>query len=383
MTRRLKIVVMGLSLSSSWGNGHATTYRALLRAMAQRGHAITFLERDQPWYAEHRDLPEPDFCRLHFYERFEDLSRFAEEIANSDATIVGSYVAEGVAIGSWVQALKPKVAAFYDIDTPVTLAKLKAGDFEYLSPELIPGYDLYLSFTGGPVLEELAAYGSPSARPLYCSVDADLYFPTAVGASYDLGYLGTYSADRQPALETFLIDAAHAAPALRFIVAGPQYPAHIAWPSNVTRVDHVPPAEHAAFYGSCRFVLNITRKDMVQAGFSPSVRLFEAAACGRPIISDVWSGIDTIFSPDKEILLARGTKDVLRWLHAEEGEARAVGEAARARALLEHSAPRRALELETVLAATLLGKESLQPKKQTAVLTEAGEFLLQKARGGA
>jgi spore maturation protein CgeB len=348
----VKLVVLGLSLSSSWGNGHATTYRALLRAFAERGHEILFLERDVPWYAPHRDLADPDYCTLAFYRsRVELAARWDDAVAGADAVIVGSYVPEGVEVGRWVQALAGGVVAFYDIDTPVTLAKLAAGDDEYLSAQLIPCYDLYLSFTGGPTLKRLERkFGSPMARALYCSVDASMYRPMPTGKHWDLSYLGTYSPDRQPTLERLLIEAARAAPELRFCVAGPQYPADIDWPANVERLEHVPPADHPAFYAASRFTLNVTRADMIDAGFSPSVRLFEAAACATPVISDAWNGLQTLFADGREILISRGTEDVLATLRTmADGRRLALGRAARARVLAEHTARHRAAELETHL----------------------------------
>ncbi|MFC4168355.1 CgeB family protein [Teichococcus aestuarii] len=351
----MRLVVLGLTLSSSWGNGHATTFRALLRAFAQRGHAVLFLERDKPWYAAHRDMPAPDFCRLELYQELDDLRRWQGEIAAADAVMVGSYVPDGVAVGrmaqEMAQGMKDGVCAFYDIDTPVTLAKLEKGDEEYLSPALIPGYDLYCSFTGGPTLELLMRrYDSPMARALYCSVDAAAYRPVETPRRWDLSYLGTYSPDRQPVLERLLLEPARRAPHLRFAVAGPQYPAGIDWPANVERLEHVPPSAHPAFYSASRYTLNVTRADMVRAGFSPSVRLFEAAACGSPVISDRWSGIEDVLSPGTEILLADGAEDVLPVLLDPDDTARdRQAEAARRRILAAHTAEHRAAQLEALL----------------------------------
>jgi spore maturation protein CgeB len=348
----VKLVVFGLSLSSSWGNGHATTYRALLRAFAARGHEVLFLERDVPWYASHRDLAEPDFCRLELYADLADLQqRWRAEVQAADAVIVGSYVPDGVGVGRWAQETARGVVAFYDIDTPVTLAKLAAGDHEYVSPQVIPGYDRYLSFTGGPTLGELERrYGSPAARALYCSVDADAYRPLDVPRRWDLSYLGTYSPDRQPTLDRLLLEPARQAPELRFCVAGPQYPEGIDWPANVERLDHVPPADHPTFYAASRYTLNVTRADLIAAGFSPSVRLFEAGACGAPIISDVWEGLDTLFEPGREIVLAEDPQTVLRTLRDPDEAARqAMANAARARILAGHTADHRAAELEVLL----------------------------------
>lgn len=341
----MKLVVLGLSLSSSWGNGHATTFRALLRAFAMRGHDVLFLERDVPWYAAHRDLPDPDFCRLAFYDDLSGLDAWRAEVGEADAVIVGSYVPDGIAVGLWAQGVSRGVTAFYDIDTPVTLAKLADDDCAYLSAELIPAYDVYLSFTGGPTLARLEGhYGSPAARALYCSVDTQAYLPLDLPTRWDLSYLGTYSADRQPTLERLLRDTARLRPEMRFAVAGPQYPAEIAWPANVERIEHLPPSDHAAFYAASRFTLNVTRADMIAAGWSPSVRLFEAAACGTPIISDAWAGLESLFMPEREIVLADSARDVLAALdHAGRD---AIGRAARARVLAAHSSAHRAAELE-------------------------------------
>jgi spore maturation protein CgeB len=206
----MKFVVCGLSITSSWGNGHATTYRALLRELAARGHQILFLERDVPWYAEHRDLTDAPYCRTELYGTIEELKdRFAEEVRAADVVIVGSYVPDGVVVGRWVTQLAKGVKAFYDIDTPVTLSKLARGDDEYLSAGLISKYDLYLSFTGGPTLRYLEEhYGSPRARVLYCSVDPGVYYPEKHSRRWNMGYIGTYDALRQRTVETLLLDPA-------------------------------------------------------------------------------------------------------------------------------------------------------------------------------
>ena len=348
----MRIVVLGLTLSSSWGNGHATTFRALLAALAARGHDILFLERDVPWYAAHRDLAAPRFCQLAFYRDLAELETWGGLVASADVVVVGSYVPEGVRVGRFVQESATGVRAFYDIDTPITLAKLAAGDFEYLSPELIPGYDVYLSFTGGPTLDLLEQrYGSPAARALYCSVDPALYAPTGARKRWDLSYLGTYSGDRQPTLERLLLEPARAMPERRFVVAGPQYPADIVWPANVERIEHLPPAEHAAFYSASRLTLNVTRADMIAAGWSPSVRLFEAAACGTPIISDIWDGIESLFAPGRDILLAKDASAVEAALVRHDLEA--IGTNGRDRVLATHTAERRAAQLDDHLVEAL------------------------------
>ena len=150
------IVIIGLTLSSSWGNGHATTYRALLRGLQKEGVRALFLERDVPWYASNRDLPEPDFCDLALYQSNDDLfNRFGDEIGKAGAVIAGSYVPEGPKVIDRLAARRPKLLCFYDIDTPVTLAKLDRGDEEYLRRDQIGLFDAYFSFSGGAVLERL------------------------------------------------------------------------------------------------------------------------------------------------------------------------------------------------------------------------------------
>ncbi|MBN8726361.1 MAG: glycosyltransferase [Xanthomonadales bacterium] len=351
MTRSnpLDVVILGLSLRSSWGNGHATTYRALLRAMLRAGHRVRFLERDVPWYADNDDMPGDLAGSTALYGSIEELCDVhADEVAAADLVIVGSYVPEGIAVGDWVQGVARGVTAFYDIDTPVTLARLERDDCEYLHASLIPGYDLYLSFTGGPLLETLRQRYGAHALPFYCAVDPERYHPDPdAEQAFDLGYMGTYSADRQPGLERLLMAPARAFGEGRFVVAGPQYPAEIDWPDNVERREHVAPAAHAHFYNAQRFTLNLTRADMVAAGWSPSVRLFEAAACGTPIISDAWPGLDRILAPGSEILIAREPGDVLDCLRdLPDARRRAIGAAARRRVLAEHTADHRVETLE-------------------------------------
>jgi spore maturation protein CgeB len=324
-----------------------------VKGLVARGHDVLFLERDVPWYAKHRDMPVPPFGSLALYRSFDELrARFATKVRSADAVIVGSYVPEGVAVGRWAQETARGPVAFYDIDTPVTLAKLAKGDFEYLAPELIPDYDLYLSFTGGPTLRRLESeFGAPAAHALYCSVDPDLYGPTGEAPEWDLGYLGTYSDDRQPVLDRLLLEPARRRPDLGFVVAGPQYPASIRWPANVARIEHLAPPEHPGFYARSRWTLNVTRAAMVAAGWSPSVRLFEAAACGAPIVSDSWPGLLDIF-PAETIRVVGTREDVLDVLTGtDEAERRRAAAAAREHVLARHSGLARAAELEACLAA--------------------------------
>jgi spore maturation protein CgeB len=355
----LRIVVLGLSLSSSWGNGHATTYRALLKGLHARGHQILFLERDVPWYAAHRDLQAPDYCRLELYPRLGALRRYATQVAMADAVLVGSFVPDGIEVGEWVLANSRGITAFYDIDTPATLASMEAGTCEYLAADQISRYDIYLSFTGGSMLRRLTKrYGARCAKALYCSVDIDAYSPRQSLARWDLGYLGTYSPDRQPALERLLIEPARRMPRLRFVVAGAQYPSSLSWPANVDRIAHVAPTHHAAFYSSLRWALNVTRADMIKAGHSPSVRLFEAAASGTPIISDRWSGLEELFQPGHDIVIAAEPDDVQWALAMPNARRRRIAVNGRRRVLAQHTSQHRSAEIEGYLRAAIQSRST-------------------------
>src|SRR3954464_2847544 len=227
--KTMKIVVFGLSVTSAWGNGHATTFRALLEALYRRGHDIVFSEKDLEWYASNRDLPEPSFCRLRLYDSWSTiLTEVKEELASADVGLVGSYCPDGVAAIDELLCSRAVAKAFYDIDTPITIAGLRdRGETEYLKAEQISGFDVYFSFTGGSLLQEIKrAFGARSTVPLYCSFDPVEYrrFGRNKRFACDLSYMGTYAADRQAKLEEFLVHPAEQSPAMNFIVAGPQYP---------------------------------------------------------------------------------------------------------------------------------------------------------------
>ncbi len=351
----MKISILGLTITSAWGNGHATTYRSLCRALHERGHSIDFLEKDASWYRQHRDLAAPEFCEVTLYEDWpQALPWLRLAAAQSDLIVLGSYFPDGVAAAAYLFEHARCPVFLYDIDTPVTMERLRQqGSTEALRSEDISHFAAYLSFTGGPLLRELEEhFGAKLAVPFYCSVDPVLHQPRMPEARYAcmLSYLGTYSDDRQPKLEAMLVGPAERMPRERFLLAGAQYPDSISWPSNVWRFEHVPPSEHADLYCSSRFTLNLTRDHMVAAGWSPSVRLFEAAACGAVIISDRWPGLEALLAPGTEVLLAEGTDDVVRLLTGiDERERERIGEAARARVLAEHTSAARAFELERIV----------------------------------
>ncbi|HEX7114137.1 MAG TPA: glycosyltransferase [Steroidobacter sp.] len=354
MSRSIDIVFIGLAITSSWGNGHATTYRSLIKGLASRGHRILFLERDLPWYAQNRDAPRLDYCETQLYSDAKDLrARFGARVRAADAVIVGSYVKEGAEVCDWVLEEARGVRAFYDIDTPVTLSRLQNGTCEYLLADQIPQFDVVLSFAGGPMLGRLESeLGARRARALYCSVDLEQYRPEPVPPDIELGYMGTYSEDRQAGLEALLKEPARRLSSRRFVVVGAQYPEHLLWPRNVERIEHLPPRDHPLFYSRQRYTLNLTRAQMRRAGFSPSVRLFEAAACGTPIISDDWPGLTELFSPREEILIVHDAGDVVACLEEiSNTERERIARAALERVAEQHSGARRALELEGILEA--------------------------------
>jgi spore maturation protein CgeB len=353
----VKIVIYGLTITSSWGNGHATTYRSLCKALARRGHHIHFVEKDVEWYRSNRDLPEPTFCTVHLYENWATESASLLHLAkDADVVVIGSYFPDAIATANELFAAGRCPVLFYDIDTPITMAQLRSNRATgYLEAAQIPHFAAYLSFTGGPALRELEqSFGSPRAVPFFCSVDPDLYHPTPprAGLQCDLSYLGTYAPDRQPKLSALLDDTAASLPHMQFVVAGPQYPEHLAWQTNVRRIIHISPPDHPAFYSSSRFTLNLTRDDMVRAGYSPSVRLFEASACGAAILSDWWPGLDEFLTPGTEVLLPKDTAEVISILrNISVAESTRIGLAARERILSEHTSTHRALQFEQIVAA--------------------------------
>jgi len=348
----MKLTIFGLSITSSWGNGHATTFRALCQALARRGHRIVFFERNLEWYQNNRDLPHPPYCEVKLFEDWKAvLPEVRAELRDSDVAMVGSYFPDGIAALEEMLSSNVPVNTFYDIDTPITVKSLKeTGRTEYLHKSHMPGLDVYFSFTGGPMLQELElSLGAPFAVPLYCSVDAEKYCELPVNPEFecDLSYMGTYAPDRQPKIEELLCAPAQRLPERKFIVAGPQYPESIEWPANVQRIIHLNPRHHAEFYCSSRMTLNVTRRDMVMAGYSPSVRLFEAAACTATIVSDNWPGLHEFFTPGQEILIPTSADDVVRYISDyDDSELRRIGRAARERVLTSHTSEVRAREFE-------------------------------------
>jgi spore maturation protein CgeB len=351
----MNLVVFGLSVSSSWGNGHASLWRGLIAALVEAGHRVSFFERDQPWYAEHRDLAElPAGGRLVLYRDWNEIrSAAALAVDEADAAIVTSYCPDAQQAAELVLAGRAPCRCFYDLDTPVTLARLGQGEaVDYVPRGGLREFDLVLSYTGGEALDALRVrLGARRVAPLYGSVDTRHYQPAEPQPQYraDLSYIGTYAEDRQAALSALLIGPARLRPRRRFLIAGAMYPASFPWTDNIFFVRHLPPAEHPGFYASCRLTLNVTRAAMARMGHCPSGRLFEAAACGTPVLSDWWPGLEAFFQPGSEILITRETRDTLGALDVPDATLAAIGRRARERVFAEHSAERRAEQMVALL----------------------------------
>ena len=360
----MKLVIFGLTLSSSWGNGHATPYRAILRALGGMGHQIHFFEKDVEYYRSRRDFETCDYCTLVLYASWEDVRGQALTDARSaDAVITASYLPEGQRINDEILELAGPLRVYYDLDTPITLRGLEqeSGGVDYLRRDQIAGFDLVLSFVGGKILQELQQkFGARMARPLYGCVDPGDYFPVATDPEFacDLSYMATYAPDRQAGVAELFLEPARRHPEKIFILAGSMYPWDWPCPANVRRVDHVAPQAHPRFYSSSRITLNITREEMARCGWCPSGRFFEAAACGTPVISDWWEGLDWFFDVVRDIRVVTRAEHVENALHMAAGELRALAAHARQRTLDDHTGQVRARQLLQYLEEARFGAAS-------------------------
>ena len=345
----MKITVFGLTISSSWGNGHATPYRAILRALHRMGHQVLFFEKDVPYYKLRRDFDSCDYCYLVLYEDWQQVRRHAlREAAESDVVITASYLPEGVQINDEILDLARPLRVFYDLDTPVTLANMEKEGVQYLRREQIPEFDLVLSFTGGQALEELEqTYGARMARSLYGCVDPDDYSRVEASPELacDLSYMGTYAPDRQQKVDELFLETEHRHPEKQFLLAGSLYPWEWRWPANVRRIEHVAPHDHPKLYSSSRLTLNITRGDMARWGWCPSGRFFEAAACATPLITDWWEGLDRFFDVEQDLQVVSRADEVERALTTENEDLQKMASRARERTLHEHTGDIRARQL--------------------------------------
>lgn len=350
----MKIAIFGLTLRSSWSNGHATLWRGLCKSLIKLGHEFVFFERDEPSYASTCDWPAlppaMSNSQLTLYSDWSTVEATARrELADCDAAIVSSYCFDAQAATDAILSAGRPLALFYDLDTPVTLDTLRSGrQVNYVPTRGLRDFDLVLSYTGGAALEELRTdLGARRVRTLYGHVDPDVHRPTAAAAKYRaaLSCLGTCSADRHTMLEELFIAPARLRPAKKFLMAGARRPEHYSWSDNVDFVDYLPPQQHPAFFCSSRLTLNVTRQPMVRLGWCPTARLFEAAACGAAVISDEWCGLDDFYTPGEQILVARSSADILSALDLSDARLQQIGRDARERTLDEHTSLHRARQL--------------------------------------
>ena len=346
----MNIIIFGLSISSAWGNGHATLWRGLLRALHRRGHQVHFFEQDTPYYAAHRDAASFPYAELHLYSNWQsNLADAQEQLAGADVGLVTSYCPDGIAACELVLQSRLPRTVFYDMDTPVTLSRLENGEsVPYIPAAGLADFDLVLSYTGGRALDQLRSrLAARCVSTLYGWVDPDVYYPVEPSPTFaaDLSYLGTYSADRQAALEELLIQPAARLVDRKFIIGGAMYSGIDQWPRNIRYFEHVSPEQHAEFYSSSPLTLNVTRGSMAAMGYCPSGRLFEAAACGTAVLSDWWVGLDTFFEPGEEIIIASSGSEAAAAIRNDSAQLRYIGARSRQRALDCHTAEKRAQRL--------------------------------------
>jgi spore maturation protein CgeB len=368
----MKFVIFGLTISSSWGNGHATLWRGLCRALARRGHRVVFFERDVSYYAAHRDLadwPDGELCL--FTDWADALPRARRHLADADVAMVTSYCPDGLAATQLVIESEARAKIFYDLDTPVTLDALASGRaVTYIGPRGLADFDLVLSYTGGRALDELQAkLGARRVAALYGSVDPEVHRHVASQNRFraDLSYLGTYAEDRQATLEALFLEPARRLPERRFLIGGAQYPTVFPWLDNVFFVQHLEPAQHPAFFSSSRLTLNVTRRAMKTMGYCPSGRLFEAAACGTPLLTDYWEGLDLFFEPGSEIVVARDSDEATAAIELPYGALQGIAKRARERVLDQHTAAHRARELEATLEEAFVPVPTIDPEKRSPI----------------
>jgi spore maturation protein CgeB len=345
----VRFVVFGLTVSSTWGNGHAAIWRGLSGALGSSGHALEFFERDEAWYASHRDLLELPGGTLRLYERFEEIRpRAAAALAEADVAVVTSYCPDALeATDLALDSAALKV--FYDMDAGVTLARLRAGEaVDWIGPRGLADFDLVLSSGGGRTLGLLrSALGARRAAPLYGSVDPDVHRPCATVPHLrgDVSWLGTWDPARQAALEMLFLEPAARMPDRAFLVAGSLYEGRFPRRDNVRHVRHLEPAQHPAFLCSSPLTVHVAHGELAEVGHCPSPRLFEAAACGVPVLTDGFEGLDAFLEPGQEILVARTAEEAVEAIAAPREELAWIARRARDRTLAEHTAEARAREL--------------------------------------
>jgi spore maturation protein CgeB len=351
----MRIAFFGSSLVSSYWNGAATYYRGLLRALAERGHAITFFEPDAFDRQKHRDMADPDWCKVEVYRpdtwscaRALRTARSADLVVKASGVgVLDEYLEQAV-----LELQHPsRLVVFWDVDAPATLDRVASDPRDAFRP-LIPRYDAIFTYGGGePVVNGYRAIGARLCQPIYNGLDPATHFPVPADPSFsaDLGFLGNRLPDREQRVAEFFLKPAAQLPDRTFLLGGAGWPGSNL-PPNVRAIGHVGTDDHNAFNCSAKAVLNIARDSMARFGFSPATRVFEAAGAGACLITDAWEGIEEFFAPGEEILVASHGKGVAELVETLDPErASAIGAAARKAALARHTYAVRALEVEQVL----------------------------------
>lgn len=350
----MNIAIFGLSISSSWGNGHATIWRGLVRALLDKKHKVTFFEKNVPYYEQNRDFWGMEGLNLVIYNSWSQIEMSAASILNTiDVSIITSYCPDALAASDLVLCREVPISIFYDLDAAVTIDAVERGEKPFfIGKRLLRDFDMVFSYTGGETIEKMQKLlAAKEVFPLYGCVDPLSHCPVSVSKNYksDLSYLGTFASDRQEKLNRLFVNTAKRVPNQKFLLGGAQYPDGIQWNDNIFFIPHVPPTEHSSFYCSSKFTLNITRHAMAKMGFCPSGRIFEAAACGVPVISDEWEGIEQFFTPEEEIIIARDTQDVIEYLQMPESDRLAIASRAYFRVIKEHTAAKRIEQFEKIV----------------------------------
>lgn len=353
----MRLTFFGSSLVSAYWNGAATYYRGLIRALHELGHEITFCEPDAYGRQERRDLEDdPDYARVVVYRSEDERDRLV-----GDALATSDWVIKCSGVGRWDEELEAAIArggadagartAFLDVDAPATLGRMR-GDPADPFRALVPLFDHVLTYGGGPpVVSEYSSWGARNCTPIYNGLDPEEHRPAerTRAPEFDLLFMGNRLPDREARVEEFFIRAAELRPDARFALGGEGW-ADKPMPPNVELLGHVPTARHNEVNASARLVLNVHRESMVENGWSPATRMFEAAGAAACQITDAWVGLEDFFAPGREILVADGAEDVARYVaEITEADAVRIGAAARKRALSSHTYRERARLLDSVL----------------------------------
>lgn len=352
----MRIAFFGSSLVSAYWNGAATYYRGILKALAGRGHRITFYEPDALGRQEHRDIPDPDWARVEVYEaEGEDGVRHALAAAREADLVIkasGVGVHDALLEEAVLDLRSPgRRVAYWDVDAPATLDRLDRHPDDPLK-RWIPEYDLVFTYGGGPpVVEGFLRHGARACVPVYNALDPDTHHPAEPEPRFDadLALLANRLPDREERIGRFFFKAASLLPWRRFVLGGSGWDPHDL-PGNVQALGHVYTRDHNAFNSSPKAVLNVNRESMARCGYSPATRIFEAAGAGACLISDRWEGIELFLEPGREVLLAEDGDEVAETLSGlDPATARQIGRAARERVLDEHTYADRAARVEATL----------------------------------